>query len=103
MSMKGNRVWWLFVLGLLCLLPGSSQAQETPFRPAEQVAAMYIPAEWGALRNVLPLAGNPSYYSLVFEDAGGSIRIVPVYLSLVGGTWYLTNKRDPAVIIKRAP
>ncbi len=103
MSLKRNRVWWLLVLGLLCLFPGSSPAQETPFRPAEQIAAMYIPAEWGTLRNVLPLAGNPSYYSLIFEDAAGTIRIVPVYLNLVGGTWYLTNKRDPAVIIKRAP
>jgi hypothetical protein len=101
--MSRYRVWWLFVLGLACLLPGSSQAQETPFRPPEQVAPVVIPAEWGTLRNVLPLSGNPSYYSLVFEDSGGNIRIVPLYLNLVGGTWYLTNKRDPAVIIKRAP
>ncbi len=101
--MYWHRVWWLLGLGLMCLLTVSSQAQETAFRPAEQVAPVNIPAEWGALRSVLPLTGNPSYYSLVFEDAGGNIRIVPVYLNLVGGTWYLTNKRDPAVVIKRGP
>ncbi len=103
MCAKHRRVGWLVMAGLLCSLQGSSLAQETPFRPAEQVAAMYIPAEWGALRSVLPLAGNPSYYPFVFEDAGGAIRIVPVYLNLAAGTWYLTNKRDPAVIIRRGP
>ncbi len=101
--MKWHRAWWLLLLALLCFASGSSQAQETLFRLPEQVTPVYIPAEWGTLRSVLPLTGNPSYYPFVFEDAGGNIRIVPVYLNLVGGTWYLTNRRDPAAIIKRAP
>ncbi len=103
MCAKHRRIWWLVMAGLLWSLQGSSLAQEMPFRPAEQVTALYIPAEWGTLRSVLPVAGNPSYYPFVFEDATGAIRIVPVYLNLVAGTWYLTNKRDPAVVIRRNP
>ena len=67
------------------------------------VAAVNIPAEWGTLRNALPLAGDPPYYALFFEDAGGNIRIVPLYLTLGAGIWQLSLRRDPVVVIKRGP
>jgi len=34
-----------------------------------------IPPEWGTLRNALPLAGNPAFYALFFEDAVGSLGV----------------------------
>jgi hypothetical protein len=110
--MKGKRSWWVLVV-VLVLAPWSAQAQErsvfssqTLERPAplsEVVAAVNIPAEWGTLKNALPLAGDPLYYALFFEDAGGNIRIVPLYLTLGGGTWSLSLRRDPAVVIRRGP
>jgi hypothetical protein len=111
--MKGQRSWWVLALVLLVLSPWSAQAQErsvfssqTQEKPgplSEVVAAVNIPAEWGTLRNALPLAGDPPYYALFFEDAGGNIRIVPLYLTLGAGTWQLSLRRDPVVVIKRGP
>jgi hypothetical protein len=110
---KGRRTWWVFALVLLTLSPWSvqaqersvfsSQTQEKPGPLSEVVAAVNIPAEWGTLRNALPLTGDPPYYALFFEDAGGNIRIVPLYLTLGGGTWQLSLRRDPVVVIKRGP
>ncbi len=85
--MKWHRGWWLLLLVLLCFASGSSQAQETPFRLPEQVTPVYIPAEWGTLRSVLPLTGNPSYYPFVFEDAeeiSGLSRYISTWLGAPG-------------------
>ena len=111
--MKGQRSWWVLAVVVLVLSPWSAQAQErsvfssqTLERPgplSEVVAAVNIPAEWGTLKNALPLAGDPLYYTLFFEDAGGNIRIVPLYLTLGGGTWSLSLRRDPVLLIKRGP
>jgi hypothetical protein len=105
--------WSVSALGLLLLFPWLTQAQEKsswsagdPGKPAslaEVVAAVNLPAEWGTLRAVLPQTGDPPYYPLFFEDAGGNIRIVPLYLNLVSGSWYLSVKRDPVAVIRRGP
>jgi hypothetical protein len=110
---KGQRTWRMLVLVLVALSPWSAQAQERSVFSSqtqeklgplsEVVAAVSIPAEWGTLRNVLPLAGDPPYYTLFFEDVGGAIRIVPLYLTLGAGTWQLSLRRDPVVVIKRGP
>ena len=109
---KGQRRWWVLALGLLVLGPWSAQAQDRSFwtstaaKPgplSEVIAGVTIPAEWGALGNVLPLTGDPAYYTLFFEDAEGNIRIVPLYLTLGGGTWQLSLRRDPVLLIKRGP
>jgi hypothetical protein len=110
---KGQRRWWVLALGLLVLAPWSARAQErsiwtsqTGEKPgplSEVLAAVTIPAEWGTLSNVLPPTGDPAYYTLFFEDAGGNIRIVPLYLTLGGGTWTLSLRRDPVLLIKRGP
>lgn len=111
--MRLQRVWWVLAAGVLVLAPWSVQAQERSVFSSqtqerlgtlsEVVAAVNIPAEWGTLRNALPLAGDPPYYALFFEDAGGNIRIVPLYLTLGGGSWQLSIRRDPAVVIRRGP
>ena len=111
--MKGQRTWWVLAVVVLVLSPCSAQGQErsvfssqTMEKPgplSEVVAAVNIPAEWGTLRNALPLAGDPPYHALFFEDAGGNIRIVPLYLTLGAGTWQLSLRRDPVVVIKRGP
>ncbi len=108
-----RRMWWVVVVGLLLLSPWFAQAQErsvfsSPTQEklgplSEVVAAVHIPAEWGALRNALPLAGDPPYYALFFEDAGGNIRIVPLYLNLIAGSWNLSIRRDPTVVLRRGP
>jgi hypothetical protein len=111
--MRLQRVWWVLAVGVLVLAPWSVQAQERSVFSSqtqeklgplsEVVAAVNIPAEWGTLRNALPLSGDPPYYALFFEDAGGNIRIVPLYLALGGGSWQLSIRRDPAVVIRRGP
>jgi len=111
--MKGQRSWWVLAAVVLVLSPWWAQAQErsvfssqTLERPgplSEVVAAVNIPTEWGTLKNALPLAGDPLYYTLFFEDAGGNGRIVPLYLTLGGGTWSLSLRRDPVLLIKRGP
>jgi hypothetical protein len=111
--MRTQRAWWVLAVGVLVFSPWSAQAQERSVFSsqsqeklgplAEVVAAVNIPAEWGTLRNALPLAGDPPYYALFFEDAGGNIRIVPLYLALVAGSWQLSMRRDPVVVIRRGP
>jgi hypothetical protein len=99
-----KRRWgrWFLVLGVLLLSFESATAQEPPAPLPQQVAPVTIPPEWGALRNVVYVPGNPPCYSLFFEDAGGSFRIVPLHLNLISGGWYL-SKREPVAIIKRGP
>jgi hypothetical protein len=111
--MLTQRARWALAVGVLVLSPWSAQAQErsvfssqTQEKPgplSEVVAAVNIPAEWGTLRNALPLAGDPPHHALFFEDAGGNIRIVPLYLTLVAGGWQLSIRRDPVVVIRRGP
>jgi hypothetical protein len=112
-AMRTQRGWWMVAVALLILSPWSVRAQERsvwPSQPheklgplAEVVAAVNIPAEWGVLRNALPLTGDPPSYTLFFEDAGGNIRIVPLYLTLAAGSWQLSVRRDPVVVIRRGP
>ena len=85
------------------LFPLTALGQEQPPSLQEVITALSIPADWGTLKSVISLPGNPPYFSLFFEDAAGTIRIVPVYLSVSGNTWYLLNKRDPVAVIRRMP
>src|SRR5512135_843954 len=98
--MSGQRTRWVLALGLLLLAAWPAQAQERSVwsqEPGRSVSLtevnvpVEIPPEWGTLRNALPLAGNPAFYALFFEDAGGTIRIVPLHLTFVAGGWQLAN------------
>ncbi len=94
------KLWFALLIATL-LLPSATSAQEPPVPLQEAITQLNIPAEWGVLKSVTPLPGNPPYYSFFFEDAAGTIRIVPVYLSLSGDNWYLLNKRGPVAVIRR--
>jgi hypothetical protein len=110
--MNGQRTLWALLLGVSLLAVRPAQAQERsvwssekqgPVALAEVVTPVAIPPEWGALRNALPLAGDPAFYALFFEDAGGTIRILPLHLTFVAGGWQLANTRNPVAVIKRGP
>ena len=100
--MKARWVMGLLILGAVLLCGEAVPAQEPPAPLPQQVTPVTIPPEWGTLRNVVYVPGNTPYYSLFFEDAGGNLRIVPLYLNLVSGGWYLTQ-RAPVAIIRRGP
>ena len=110
--MNRQRTWWVLAAGLLLLASCPAQAQDRsewaqgqvkPGPLLEVIAPVNIPVEWGTLRNALPLAGDPAFYALFFEDAAGTIRIVPLNLTLAGGSWQLAVTRNPAAVIKRGP
>jgi hypothetical protein len=110
--MNGRPTRWVLVLGILLLasLPiqaqersGWSQGPEKFVSLSEFIVPAQIPPEWGTLRNALPLAGNPAFYALFFEDARGTIRVVPLHLSLVAGAWRLADIDHPVAVIKRGP
>jgi hypothetical protein len=107
-----QRTWWVLALGLLLLASWPAQAQDRsewsqgqvrPGSLSEVIAPVTIPVEWGTLRNALPLVGDPAFYALFFEDAAGTIRVVPLHLTLAGGSWQLAITRNPAAVIKRGP
>ncbi len=110
--MNGQRMLWALLLGVLLFAVRPAQAQERsvwsvekqgPVSLSEVVVPVTIPQEWGVLRNALPLAGDPAFYALLFEDAGGTIRILPLHLTFVAGGWQLANTRNPVAVIKRGP
>lgn len=110
--MNRQRTPWVLALGLLLFASWPAQAQERSIWPqgqekpvplSEVIVPAQIPPEWGTLRNALPLAGNPAFYALFFEDAGGTIRIVPLHLTFVGGGWQLASTPHPVAVIKRGP
>ncbi len=110
--MIGRRTCWVLTLGLLLLASWPAQAQDRSFWPqgedkrvplSEVIVPAQIPPEWGTLRNALPLAGNPAFYALFFEDARGTIRVVPLHLTLAAGAWRLADMDHPVAVIKRGP
>jgi len=110
--MNGQPTRWVLALGLFVLAAWPAQAQErsvwsqeaqTPVSLTEVNVPAPVPPEWGTLRNALPLAGNPAFYALFFEDAGGTIRIVPLHLTFVGGGWQLANTSHAVAVIRRGP
>lgn len=110
--MNGRRIPWMLVLAWVALASWPAQAQERsvwsqgqekPVSLAEVVVPAQIPPEWGTLRNALPLAGNPAFYALFLEDAGGTIRVVPLHLTFTGGGWQLANMPHPVAVIRRGP
>jgi len=110
--MTGQRTRWVLALGLLLLPLWPAHAQERsvwpqgPEKPvslSEVIVPTQIPPEWGTLRNALPLAGNPAFYALFFEDARGTIRVVPLHLTFVAGGWRLADIDVPVGVIKRGP
>jgi hypothetical protein len=111
-QMHQQRIGWAVFLGVSLFAAWPAHAQDRSTWPQIQeksapltqvVAPVTIPAEWGALRDVLPLPGNPGSYAVFLEDSAGNIRIVPLHLTLIGGGWQYTPTRDPAVIIRRGP
>ncbi len=90
----------LLLLSVL-LLPLPVVAQDAPGPLQEMITPLNIPAEWGTLKSVTALPGSPQSFSFFFEDAAGTIRIVPVHLTLSGNTWYLLRKGDPVAVIRR--
>ena len=110
--MKAQRTYGMLALGFLLLASWPAQAQERSTwsqEPGQRVSLTEvtvpaeIPPEWGTLRNALPLAGNPAFYALFFEDAAGTIRIVPMHLTFVGGGWQLANTTHAVAVIRRGP
>jgi hypothetical protein len=110
--MNGHRTRWVLALGLLLLASWPAQAQERsvwsqepekPLSLTEVNVPALIPPEWGTLRNALPLAGNPAFYAPFLEDAGGTIRIVPLHLTFVAGGWQLANTSHSVAVIRRGP
>ena len=110
--MKAQRTYGMLALGFLLLASWPAQAQERSVwsqEPGQRVSLTEvtvpaeIPPEWGTLRNALPLAGNPAFYALFFEDARGTIRVVPLTLTLVAGAWRLADMDHPVAVIRRGP
>ena len=94
---------WHLLLMCFVLCPLAVWAQDAPGPLQETIAPLTIPAEWGTLKSVTPLPGSPQSFSFFLEDSAGTIRIVPVHLSLSGNTWYLLRKGDPVAVIRRGP
>jgi hypothetical protein len=108
--MTGQRTRWILALGILLLAlwpaqerSGWSQGPEKFVTLSEVIVPAQIPPEWGTLRNALPLAGNPAFYALFFEDTRGTIRVVPLHLTFVAGAWRLADMDHLVAVIKRRP